>query len=153
MMFKFPKKSLYEASQNCLEQNKPFILCYMICRCAYCYIYIQGNHQIVEMAYQRTKNFDKLSFLYLITGNLEKLRKMQKIAEIRKDVCGQFQVRLINLRRLRCLYIMSDNMCAFGFKQHMCEGLSSEHWKSSVTTIMSFIYFLFIYFFSFHSCR
>ena len=40
---------------------------------------LQGNHQVVEMAYQRTKNFDKLSFLYLITGNLEKLRKMTKI--------------------------------------------------------------------------
>ncbi|CAG9794734.1 unnamed protein product [Diatraea saccharalis] len=50
-----------------------------------------GNHQIVEMCYQRTKNFDKLSFLYLITGNLEKLSKMMKIAEIRKDVSAQFQ--------------------------------------------------------------
>lgn len=55
---------------------------------------IQGNHQVVEMAYQRTKNFEKLSFLYLITGNLEKLRKMMKIAEIRKDTSGQFQVAL-----------------------------------------------------------
>ena len=52
---------------------------------------LQGNHQVVEMAYQRTKNFDKLSFLYLITGNLEKLRKMMKIAEIRKDMSGHFQ--------------------------------------------------------------
>ncbi|CAH2232225.1 jg13318, partial [Pararge aegeria aegeria] len=50
-----------------------------------------GNHQIVEMCYQRTKNFEKLSFLYLITGNLEKLGKMMKIAEIRKDVSSQFQ--------------------------------------------------------------
>ena len=55
---------------------------------------MQGNHQIVEMCYQRTKNFDKLSFLYLITGNLEKLRKMMKIAEVRKDVNGQFQTAL-----------------------------------------------------------
>ncbi|XP_038045670.1 coatomer subunit alpha-like [Patiria miniata] len=52
---------------------------------------LQGNHQVVEMAYQRTKNFDKLAFLYLITGNLEKLRKMMKIAEIRKDTSGQYQ--------------------------------------------------------------
>ncbi|KAK3106032.1 hypothetical protein FSP39_011311 [Pinctada imbricata] len=52
---------------------------------------LQGNHQIVEMAYQRTKNFDKLSFLYLITGNLDKLRKMMKIAEIRKDTSGHYQ--------------------------------------------------------------
>ena len=42
---------------------------------------LQGNHQVVEMAYQRTKNFDKLSFMYLITGNLEKLRKMMKIGK------------------------------------------------------------------------
>jgi len=55
---------------------------------------MQGNHQIVEMCYQRTKNFDKLSFLYLITGNLEKLRKMMKIAEIRKDASAQFQTAL-----------------------------------------------------------
>ena len=51
----------------------------------------QGNHQVVEMCYQRTKSFDKLSFLYLITGNLEKLRKMMKIAEIRKDTSSHFQ--------------------------------------------------------------
>ncbi|ESO90102.1 hypothetical protein LOTGIDRAFT_218145 [Lottia gigantea] len=56
---------------------------------------LQGNHQIVEMAYQRTKNFDKLSFLYLITGNLEKMRKMMKIAEIRKDTSGHFQASLL----------------------------------------------------------
>ncbi|KAL1232850.1 Coatomer subunit alpha [Trichinella spiralis] len=56
---------------------------------------IQGNHQIVETAYQRVKNFEKLSFLYFITGNVEKLKKMMKIAEIRKDLCGQFEVALL----------------------------------------------------------
>lgn len=56
---------------------------------------LQGNHQVVEMCYQRTKNFEKLAFLYLITGNLEKLRKMIKIAEIRKDVSGQYQGNLL----------------------------------------------------------
>ena len=50
----------------------------------------QGNYQIVEFAYQKTKNFERLSFLYLITGNTEKLRKMLKIAEMRSDVMGQF---------------------------------------------------------------
>ncbi|GLV43141.1 Coat Protein (coatomer) alpha [Carabus blaptoides fortunei] len=56
---------------------------------------MQGNHQVVEMCYQRTKDFDKLSFLYLITGNLEKLRKMTKIAEIRKDTSAQYQGALL----------------------------------------------------------
>ncbi|KAG9449882.1 hypothetical protein H6P81_009847 [Aristolochia fimbriata] len=50
----------------------------------------QGNASYVEYAYQRTKNFDRLSFLYLITGNIEKLSKMLKIAEIKNDVMGQF---------------------------------------------------------------
>uniref|UniRef100_A0A7N0SZM6 Coatomer subunit alpha n=1 Tax=Kalanchoe fedtschenkoi TaxID=63787 RepID=A0A7N0SZM6_KALFE len=50
----------------------------------------QGNAGIVEYAYQRTKNFERLSFLYLITGNSEKLLKMLKIAEVENDVMGQF---------------------------------------------------------------
>lgn len=50
----------------------------------------QGNHQVVEMSYQRTKNFERLSFLYLLTGNTDKLRKMLKIAEMRKDPMGRF---------------------------------------------------------------
>lgn len=50
----------------------------------------QGNHQIVEFSYQKTKNYERLSFLYLITGNLEKLQKMQKIADMRGDVMSTF---------------------------------------------------------------
>ncbi|XP_042451740.1 coatomer subunit alpha-1-like [Zingiber officinale] len=50
----------------------------------------QGNTSIVEYAYQRTKNFERLSFLYLITGNREKLSKMLRIAEIKNDIMGQF---------------------------------------------------------------
>ncbi|XP_021889809.1 coatomer subunit alpha-1-like [Carica papaya] len=50
----------------------------------------QGNAAIVEYAYQRTKNFERLSFLYLITGNMDKLSKMLKIAEVKNDVMGQF---------------------------------------------------------------
>ncbi|TYI37735.1 hypothetical protein ES332_A03G234300v1 [Gossypium tomentosum] len=50
----------------------------------------QGNAGIVEYAYQRTKNFERLSFLYLINGNLEKLSKMLKIAEVKNDIMGQF---------------------------------------------------------------
>lgn len=50
----------------------------------------QGNHEVVEMSYQKTKEFEKLSFLYLLTGNTEKLRKMSKIAEMRGDVMSRF---------------------------------------------------------------
>ncbi|KAF8531096.1 coatomer subunit alpha-2 [Gautieria morchelliformis] len=50
----------------------------------------QGNHKVVEKAYQQTKNFDRLSFLYLATGSTDKLAKMQKIAESRGDQMSRF---------------------------------------------------------------
>ncbi|MCJ1310062.1 hypothetical protein MMC25_003723 [Agyrium rufum] len=50
-----------------------------------------GNHQTVEMVYQKLRQFDKLSFLYLATGDQEKLGRMAKIAEHRGDVTSQFQ--------------------------------------------------------------
>ena len=53
-----------------------------------------GNVQIVEKAYQITKNFEKLSFLYLITGKLEKLGRMRKIAEVRGHNMARFHNNL-----------------------------------------------------------
>ncbi|KAH0489134.1 hypothetical protein TgHK011_009578 [Trichoderma gracile] len=50
-----------------------------------------GNHQIVEMCYQKLKQFDKLSFLYLTTGDHSKLARMAKIAEHRGDFTARFQ--------------------------------------------------------------
>jgi coatomer protein complex subunit alpha (xenin) len=50
-----------------------------------------GNHQTVEMTYQKQRNFEKLSFLYLATGDQEKLARMAKIAEHRGDFTSRFQ--------------------------------------------------------------
>jgi len=50
-----------------------------------------GNHSIVEMCYKKLKQFDKLSFLYLATGDNTKLAKMAKIAEHRGDFTSRFQ--------------------------------------------------------------
>ena len=50
-----------------------------------------GNHQVVEMTYQKLRQFDKLSFLYLTTGDEEKLARMAKIAEHRGDFQSRFQ--------------------------------------------------------------
>lgn len=44
-----------------------------------------GDFRVAETVYQNIKDFDKLSFLYLVSGNTHKLRKMLKIAERRKD--------------------------------------------------------------------
>lgn len=54
----------------------------------------QGNYGVLEMTYQRRKEFDKLSFLYLAQGNSEKLGKMGKIAEMRGDYGARMQTSL-----------------------------------------------------------
>ncbi|KAJ1860398.1 hypothetical protein LPJ73_001386 [Coemansia sp. RSA 2703] len=51
----------------------------------------RGHVQMVELAYQRVKAYDKLSFLYSITGNFDKLTKMQKIAIMREDAQSRLQ--------------------------------------------------------------
>lgn len=53
-----------------------------------------GNHQMVELTYQRTKNLQKLCFLYLITGNIEKLEKLTKVAAWNNDPSYQYQTAL-----------------------------------------------------------
>ena len=53
----------------------------------------QGNVEVVELCYQRTQNMNKLSFLYLLNGNTEKLKKMMKISS-RNDVSAHFQSAL-----------------------------------------------------------
>ncbi|ANQ08989.1 Coatomer alpha subunit [Plasmodium coatneyi] len=49
-----------------------------------------GNYDIAEYALVRMKAYDKLSFLYLFSGNIEKLKKMQNIAIIRGDLISIF---------------------------------------------------------------
>lgn len=55
----------------------------------------QGNHQVVEMCYQRVKAFEQLSFLYAITGNTDKLSKMGVVAQRRGDLHARFHTALL----------------------------------------------------------
>ncbi|EWC77901.1 hypothetical protein C923_01396 [Plasmodium falciparum UGT5.1] len=49
-----------------------------------------GNFEIAEYALQRTKSYDKLSFLYFFSGHIEKLKKMLSISMIRNDFISIF---------------------------------------------------------------
>jgi coatomer subunit alpha len=51
----------------------------------------QGNHEVVESCYVNTREYERMSFLYVITGNTKKLGYMLQIAEKRDDVMSQFQ--------------------------------------------------------------
>ncbi|SOV12191.1 coatomer alpha subunit, putative [Plasmodium gaboni] len=49
-----------------------------------------GNFEIAEYSLQRTKSYDKLSFLYFFSGHIEKLKKMLSISMIRNDFISIF---------------------------------------------------------------
>eukprot|EP00127_Corallochytrium_limacisporum_P003893 Clim_evm3s154 gene=Clim_evmTU3s154 len=55
----------------------------------------QGNVKVVEMCYQRMKSYEKLSFLYVLTGQFDQLKKLQKVAEMRKDIHGRFYTAIL----------------------------------------------------------
>ena len=55
----------------------------------------QGHVSTMEFVYQKTKNFDRLSFFYAITGNRMKLEKMLKIAVQRNDSMSRYQNSLL----------------------------------------------------------
>lgn len=54
----------------------------------------QGNLEVFELCLQRTKDLDRLAFLYVITGNFEKLSKVGKIAESRGNLAARFQISM-----------------------------------------------------------
>ena len=53
-----------------------------------------GNIQLCELAYQMTNDVDKLLFLYLLTGNREKMEKYLNDPSKRGDLNSRFQYSL-----------------------------------------------------------
>lgn len=49
-----------------------------------------GNFEIAEYSLQKMKAYEKLSFLYFFSGNIEKLKKMLSISIIRNDFISVF---------------------------------------------------------------
>jgi coatomer protein complex subunit alpha (xenin) len=101
-----------------------------------------GNHHIVEMAYQKQRSFDKLSFLYLATGDKDKLHRMAKIAEHRGDMQSLFQntIYLGDVEK-RIEMLKDADQCKFGFQRLLriripanmtrCHGISHSQIKRS----------------------
>lgn len=54
----------------------------------------QGNLEVVEKCLQKVKDMDRLAFLYVITGNFDKLAKVGKIAESRGKLAAFFQIAM-----------------------------------------------------------
>ena len=56
---------------------------------------LNGDLAVAEQSYQRGRLYDKLMFLYLLTGQTDKLTKLGRIFRVRGDTSSQVQVGLI----------------------------------------------------------
>lgn len=64
-----------------LAPDAPGVLCCaVLCCCSGVEALRQGNFQIVEFSYQKTKSWERLSFLYLITGAGNSCLVLNKLA-------------------------------------------------------------------------
>jgi len=68
-----------------------------------------GNLQVTETALKRVKNFERLSFLYVVLGDIEKLQKMLKIAELRTDVLSRYGRAKVELQHACDLSLTTCN--------------------------------------------
>lgn len=88
---------------------------------------LHGHLDVVEFCYQKLKCFDKLSFLYLISGNNDKLRKMSKIAAMRSDSLGLFNNSLfLGDVRDRIKAMEESGQYSLAFLSARCHGLETE---------------------------
>ncbi|ODV93821.1 hypothetical protein PACTADRAFT_86873 [Pachysolen tannophilus NRRL Y-2460] len=98
----------------------------------------QGNVEIVELVYQQQRLFDKLSFLYLITGNIEKLTKMQEIAEHRGDLSSVVQNSIyLNDIEKRIEVFVQAGMFPFAYMTAKTNGLDELAEKILVNSSVS----------------
>lgn len=56
---------------------------------------LAGRLGMVETAYQRARNFSRLKFLYVITGEYTKLEKLGRIFGVRREMSNQLEVALV----------------------------------------------------------
>ena len=56
---------------------------------------LNGNLEMAELSYQRGRHYERLMFLYLITGQREKLTKLGRIFKVRGETSSLVQVGLV----------------------------------------------------------
>ncbi|ODV58772.1 coatomer subunit alpha [Ascoidea rubescens DSM 1968] len=84
----------------------------------------QGNIKIVEFVYQKLTLMDKLSFFYLITGDSDKLAKMEAISQRRQNISSFIQNSIyLNSSEKRAKVFLQQGNYALAFAIATSNGL------------------------------
>ena len=74
---------------------------------------LHGKLELAEQSYQRGRHYDKLIFLYVITGQREKLVKLGRIFKVRGEVSSLVEVGLV----VRDGDTIADSLALAGHKE------------------------------------
>ncbi|XP_063932491.1 coatomer subunit alpha-like [Zophobas morio] len=69
----------------------------------------QGNCSIVELAYQQTKNFERLLLFYIFTGNIAKLPQLKKQATYTRGASFLYTLNLFLGDYKGCVQVLEEN--------------------------------------------
>jgi len=70
---------------------------------------MQGNYQFVTEAYKQTRNFEKLMYLFLLTGDFPMLEKLADISKQRDDKIMRYHISLFNGNVKERINALSDS--------------------------------------------
>ena len=68
-----------------------------------------GNYEITEKVYQISRQFDKLNFFYAATGSINKLNKMQTVAQSLGDSQLRFNTATLTANAAEKVKILAEN--------------------------------------------
>lgn len=87
----------------------------------------QGNHDLLEDVYLRQRQFDKLAFVYLATGNRARLQRLEQLANQRGDAAAQFQASLyLGTPEARIELLKRAGMAPLAYALAKSSGLTDE---------------------------
>lgn len=87
----------------------------------------QGNHDLLEDVYQRQRDFDKLAFVYLETGNRSRLQRLEQLAMQRGDSSARFQTSLfLNSAETRIELLQQAGLAPLAYALAKSQGFSDE---------------------------
>ena len=87
----------------------------------------QGNHDILEDVFLRQRDFDKLAFIYLVTGNRSRLQKLEQLAMQRDDASLRFQTSLfLKSAETRVQLLKDARLAPLAYALAKSNGLTDE---------------------------
>jgi len=87
----------------------------------------QGNHDLLEDVYQRQRDFDKLAFVYLATGNRTRLQRVEQLAMRQSDASTRFQTSLLlNSVENRIELLLQAGLAPLAYALAKSSGLADE---------------------------